>query len=224
MKLNVKYFENSIVFNNTEINVLEIENKAMFYRFIRDLHSINSYGVYEDIKFFGEDTEINMINKLKIYTDFFDFQFDSKKSINDISKYVSSSVNEEDKDKIKSLYNKIIKSYEKILNEIDLPLCVDNEFNFDNFSKLIKIAIETKDELLDNLLLLIDLERVLKSKCLLVFVNLKQYLSKNELIELYKYAIYNNVNIFLVDSQSYGVTLKYEKKLIIDDNLDEFVL
>lgn len=29
---------------------------------------------------------------------------------------------------------------------------------------------------------------------------------------------------FLVDSQSYGVTLKYEKKLIIDDNLDEFVL
>ena len=224
MKLNVKYFENSIVFNNTEINVLEIENKAMFYRFIRDLHSINSYGVYEDIKFFGEDTEINMINKLKIYTDFFDFQFDSKKSINDISKYVSSSVNEEDKDKIKSLYNKIIKSYEKILNEIDLPLCVDNEFNFDNFSKLIKIAIETKDELFDNLLLLIDLERVLKSKCLLVFVNLKQYLSKNELIELYKYAIYNNVNIFLVDSQSYGITLKYEKKLIIDDNLDEFVL
>lgn len=224
MKLNVKYFENSIVFNNTETNVLEIENKAMFYRFIRDLHSINSYGVYEDIQFFGEDTEINMINKLKIYVDFFDFQFDSKKSINDISKYVSSSVNEEDKDKIKSLYNKIIKSYEKILNEIDLPLCVDNEFNFDNLSKLIKIAIETKDELLDNLLLLIDLERVLKSKCLLVFVNLKQYLSKNELIELYKYAIYNNVNIFLVDSQSYGVTLKYEKKLIIDDNLDEFVL
>lgn len=111
-----------------------------------------------------------------------------------------------------------------LLNEIDLPLCVDNEFNFDNLSKLIKIAIETKDELLDNLLLLIDLERVLKSKCLLVFVNLKQYLSKNELIELYKYAIYNNVNIFLVDSQSYGVTLKYEKKLIIDDNLDEFVL
>lgn len=224
MKLNVKYFENLVVFNNTEINVLEIENKAMFYRFIRDLHSINSYDVYEDIQFFGEDTEINMINKLKIYVDFFDFQFDSKKSINDISKYVSSSVNEEDKDKIKSLYNKIIKSYEKILNEIDLPLCVDNELNFDNLSKLIKLSIQTKDELLDNLLLLIDLERVLKSKCLLVFVNLKQYLSKNELIELYKYAIYNNVNIFLVDSQSYGVTLKYEKKLIIDDNLDEFVL
>ena len=224
MKLNVKYFENLIVFNNTEINVIEIENKAIFYRFIRDLHSINSYDVYEDIQFFGEDTEINMINKLKIYVDFFDFQFDSKKSINDISKYVSSSVNEEDKDKIKSLYNKIIKSYEKILNEIDLPLCVDNELNFDNLSKLIKLSIQTKDELLDNLLLLIDLERVLKSKCLLVFVNLKQYLSKNELIELYKYAIYNNVNIFLVDSQSYGVTLKYEKKLIIDDNLDEFVL
>ena len=78
--------------------------------------------------------------------------------------------------------------------------------------------------MLDNLLLLIDLENTLKFNNILVFVNLKQYLSKNELIEFYKYAIYNKIQILLIDSQAYGVTLEYEKKLIIDENLDEFVI
>ena len=86
------------------------------------------------------------------------------------------------------------------------------------------VFCEEKDELLDNLLLLIDLENTLKFNNILVFVNLKQYLSKNELIEFYKYAIYSKIQILLIDSQAYGVTLEYEKKLIIDENLDEFVI
>lgn len=36
--------------------------------------------------------------------------------------------------------------------------------------------------------------------------------------------MYNQVNIVLIDSQSYGVKLEYEKKLIIDQDLDEFML
>ena len=87
-----------------------------------------------------------------------------------------------------------------------------------------KISINKTDDLLNNLLLLIDLEKVLKINEILFFINLKQYLSQEELIEFYKYAIYNEIKIVLVDSQSYGVKLDYEKKLIIDANLDEFVL
>ena len=44
------------------------------------------------------------------------------------------------------------------------------------------------------------------------------------LIELYKYAIYNKIKILLIDSQSYGTTTSYENKLIVDSNLDEFML
>jgi len=69
-----------------------------------------------------------------------------------------------------------------------------------------------------------DIENVFKIDVLLVFVNLKQYLSTNELAELYKYSLYNDVQILLIDSQSYGATIDNEKKLIIDSNLDEFLL
>lgn len=224
MNLNVKYFDNKIVFNKEFINVLEIENKKYFYRFIKDLYSISSSDITEDIHFFENEKEINMSNKLRIYVDFFDFQFDSKKYVNDISKYVSTNISEADKNSLVTLYNKMVKQYSKILNDVEVPLQIESEFSVDNLNKLMKISVDTKEDLLDNLLLLIDLEKALKLNNLLVFVNLKQYLSKNELSELYKYAIYNEVNIFLVDSQSYGVCLKYEKKHIIDENLDEFML
>lgn len=224
MNLNVKYFDNTIVFNKEFINVLEIENKKYFYRFIKDLYYISFSNITEDAHFFENEKEINMSNKLRIYVDFFDFQFDSKKYVNDISKYVSANISDDDKSSLVALYNKMVKQYSKILNDAEIPLRIESEFSVDNLNKLMKISIDNKEDLLDNLLLLIDLEKALKLNNLLVFVNLKQYLSKDELSELYKYSIYNEVIIFLIDSQSYGVCLNYEKKHIIDENLDEFVL
>ncbi len=72
--------------------------------------------------------------------------------------------------------------------------------------------------------MIIDLERELRVNKLLVFVNLKDYLQKEEIEELYKYALYNEVGIMLIDSDSYGCTLNNEKKLIIDGNFDEIVV
>lgn len=225
MNFKVDYFDNNINFEKEFINVLEIENKKYFYRLVNDLYSIFYNGYADDITFFDENgKEKSMNGKLKVFIDFFNFEFDSKKYINEISKFVNDTVLEDDKNNLVILYNKILKVYKKILNSIDLPLSVESECNIENITKLVKVGINVKDELLDNLFLLIDLEKVLSTKNLLVFINLKQYLTTSELVELYKYAIYNEINIMLIDSQCYGCTLKYEKKFIIDENLDEFVL
>lgn len=225
MKIKINYFDNEINFNNEFINVIEIESKNYFYRFIRDLNRIVNEGYSDDVIFINDDnSEKNMNGKLKVVVDYFDFNFDSKKYTNDILKYVNGSINEDDKKDLYNLYNKIIKMYDKILNEVELPLSVESDISIENITKFMKVSINKNNGLLDNLLLLIDLERVLKLNNILFFVNLKQYLTKVELIELYKYAIYNQVSILLVDSQSYGTTLYYEKKLIIDNNLDEFMI
>ena len=89
---------------------------------------------------------------------------------------------------------------------------------------MFKLSINSKDEIIEKLLLLIDIEKIFHINKLLIFVNLKQYLTKEELKELYKYSIYNNVKILLIDSECYGTCNEFEKKLIIDENLEEFVL
>lgn len=223
MNMKINYIDNTIDLKNS-VNVIEIENKNYFYRFVNDLYSIYNIGYSDNISFFKKDEEKNLNGKIKIFINFFDFQFDSKKYINDLSKYVNENIDESDRNNLFNLYNKIIKLYKRILNNIDLPLNIEENVTIDNLTKLVKLSINYNNELLDNLLLLIDLEKALNTKNILIFVNLKQYLNKTELIEFYKYAVYNEIKLLLIDSQTYGTTVEYEKKLIIDGDLDEFML
>ena len=225
MKLEIKYLDNDIDIKENEVYALEVENKNYFYRIVRDLHNISNNNIVDDIYLSDDNNnEINYFNKFKIFIDFFDLNFDSKKITNDIIKYLNKNISIEVKDSILNQYNKIIKLYKKELNNIDIPLMIETETDSDNITKSLKISIEVKQNLIENLLLLIDIENILGTKDILIFVNLKQYLTKNELEELYKYSIYNEVSILLIDSQCYGGTLNNEKKLIIDENLDEFMI
>jgi len=221
----VRCIDNEILIEQGSVTVVEIENKSYFYNVISELYSFMNGEVVDTIKFFDNSSkEIMMTGKIEILLNFFNLQFDSKKYISELTKRISNEVTEEQRDEIIKIFKRLQSIYKKMLNNIDLPLSINSDINIDSISKILKIEIKTKNSLLENLLTIIDLERELKLHKLLYFVNLKQYLHIDELKELYKYAIYNQINIVLIDSQSYGTTLEYERKLIIDNNLDEFML
>ena len=225
MKLIIKYLDNNVEIKENEIYALEIENKNYFYRIVKDLHNIYDGNISDDIYLLDDsDNEISYFNKFKIFIDFFDFNLNSKRVSSDIAKYVSENISIEGKDSVLNLYNKIIKLYKRELNNIELPLIIEQEPDVDNITKKLKISIEVRQSLIDNLLLLIDIETIFKTKNILIFINLKQYLTKSEIEELYKYSIYNGIPLLLIDSQCYGGILNNEKKLIIDENVDGFVI
>ena len=225
MNLKINYFDNNIKIENDYIQVIEIENKKTFYRLLSDLYKIKNDEKLDEVFFYDDNKEeINMYNKVDLYVNFFDIDLNSKKNLNALNKNIINSLTDNVKEEILNNFKKLSRSFTKILSDIDLPLSLNDNITVDDIIKLLKISINKTDDLLNNLLLLIDLEKVLKINEILFFINLKQYLSQEELIEFYKYAIYNEIKIVLVDSQSYGVKLDYEKKLIIDANLDEFVL
>lgn len=223
MRLSIKYIDNVIIFNNSSINCLEIENKSYFYKIVNDINNISVGNVIEDVIFTDDEyKELNLSNKINIIFDYFNFDFNSKKIISIINKKVNENISINDKDDLSKIYNKIRKIYLPILNDMDLNIDINNDFDLDLMIKLLNITIKSKDNLLDNLFLLIDIEKELNINKIIVFINLKQYLNKNELIELYKYLLYNNVVVLLIDSQSYGICNEYEKKIIIDEELEEY--
>lgn len=225
MNLKINYFDNNIKIENDYVQVIEIENKKTFYRLVSDLYKIKNDEKLDEVFFYDDNNqEINMYNKVDLYVNFFDIDLNSKKNLNALNKNIINSLTDNIKEEILNNFKKLAKSFTKILSDIDLPLSLNDNITVEDIIKLLKISINKTDELLNNLLLIIDLEKVLKMNEILFFINLKQYLSQEELIEFYKYAIYNEIKIVLVDSQSYGIKLDYEKKLIIDTNLDEFVL
>lgn len=225
MKLNIKYLDNNICFDKGLVNCIELENKGYFYRIVNDFNNISIGNICDDM-YFSDNLckEINMENKIRMIYDYFNLDFNDKRVLNNLYKFVDSNVSDSDRLEFNKYYSKICKFYKKSIDNINVDLEINEDFNVDIISKLVNVRVKKCDSVLENLFCLIDLESMFNLDKLLVFVNLKLYLDKDELIELYKYSLYNNVNIILIDSVSYGVKLDYESKLIIDDNLDEINL
>lgn len=225
MKLKVNYFENFIDIFNNNITTIEILNKKYFYRLIKDLIEIENGIPTENIIFLDNNEIINLSGKINIITDYFQFNFDSKKYNNFITKYVANSINDNGKDSIIKNLKNLNLSIKKELSKFDLPLSINNEETFENIIKSFKIVINNIDnDLLENILLIIDIEKTFKINNIIVFVNLKQLLTNDELVELYKYAIYNEIKLIMIDSNYYENKLNYENKLIINDDLTEFIV
>lgn len=225
MKLKVNYFDNFIDIFNNNITTIEILNKKYFYRLIKDLMEIENGIPTENIIFLDNNEIINLSGKINIITDYFQFNFDSKKYNNFITKYVANSINDNGKNSIIKNLKNLNLSIKKELSKFDLPLSINNEETFENIIKSFKIVINNIDnDLLENLLLIIDIEKTFKINNIIVFVNLKQLLTNDELVELYKYAIYNEIKLIMIDSNYYENKLNYENKLIINDDLTEFIV
>ena len=225
MKIKANYFDNIIELISDKVFSIEIENKTFFYKTVQNFISISEGNKEEDIQFLTENNEEIESPKIKVFANFFTFDFKSKKHSNDLLKYILKQTSEEDKNDIQALQKTVYKKISKSLNNLDLLVEIDEEdLSVENFLKKLKFKTPKKDTLLENLLSVIDIEKELATSNTLFFINLKQYLNEAELTEFYKYAIYNNVQLIHIDSQTYGTTKLFEKKLIIDDNLDEFML
>lgn len=224
MKIKFDYLENVLDLSNNVFS-LEIENKNYFYRCVRDLNFISNGDILDKFYCFNSDnSELVIAGKIMVVSDYFNFDELFKCYSNPFIKYISTFCNDEINNKFTTDYKKIKKDFTQLIKEVDLPILINDEFNLEIFIKLLKPRFLIDNNLLNNLFLCIDLEKIFKLNKILVFVNLKQYLNQDELIEFYKYALYNQVKILLIDSQSYGPTLEYEHKLIIDKNLDEIML
>ena len=222
------YFIQKDRWNNIEkesILNLEITNKKFFYRFINDLISLEDGNVLEEITAYNEDNEeINLSSKLEVISDFFDLNSYNKKYINDYNKYVLKKINDKSTEKISKKYNQLYDEIKKVLFDLDIPLIVKENNEIDSIIKNFKFEVVFNNDLLNNLFNLIDIKRTLTKDKIYIFVNLKSYLKQNELIEFYKYVLFNDIKIILVDSSSYNDKNNYTKKIIIDNELDEFVI
>lgn len=221
MNIKINFLENIIKIDDDKINNIEINNKSYFYRIVNELYNV-SKGLDSDdveiISFEKKKININMILNL------FDFELYTKKYLNEIIKYILLNTSEINQEKISKKYNNFILEILKLINEYDLPLNVNEEMNFQDILKNVKFSINNKKTVLENLFLIIDLESILKVNDLLIFVNIKQYLNEVDINELYKYAIYNNVKLTLIDNQLYKDKNEFENKIIIDSDLNEFVI
>ena len=108
------------------------------------------------------------------------------------------------------------------INELPFEFTMKNEIDITEILKLYNLKIDYVNYkgILEKVEFLIDILATLRISNILVIPNLKLYLSEEELIELYKYSLYNEIKLFLIE-KDYTGKLKYEKILLIDENFDD---
>lgn len=160
---------------------------------------------------------------IDLLIDYFNISSNSKKYITNTLRYIENNIDDDNYEKIRKNYNKIVDIFSSTIYDLDLPLNISNDFSINKLLKLMNVSIKDTNDLLQNILTYIEISMLIQQKTI-IFINLKSYLSKAELTELYKYCIYNKVKVLLIDNSLHGTTLDYEKKLIIDCNLEEYTL
>lgn len=160
--------------------------------------------------------------------DLFNINLNDKKIINTLAKHIQEELNTdiEQLKEFMSHYNYCINVIEELAMELPIEVAVSHEFSINDFLKAVSLRIidTSSDTLLDKVHKYMDIVKFTQTAKLLVFVNMKQFFNEQELVEIYKYAVYNEVNILLLESSECSKVLENEHVIVIDKDYEEFEL
>lgn len=113
-----------------------------------------------------------------------------------------------------------------LINELNCDFSVSNEWSLAKYLKAFDFKVDTTtiNNCFDKIIQYLQIVSELIKDSVVCFVNLKSYFTDNQVEEIYKFAIYNNVRLFILESTLSSNKLEYEHKLLIDNEFDEFII
>ena len=226
MKLKINGFDNEIIFNDENINILEIKDSKCFTHIIKILNEkINGIESNEIFLLDNNENELNMGKEMYMIFDLFNIDYNSKKIISKIYEIISENIKKNQDHEIENETIKLRNYIIQEINELPFEFVMKRELEISEILKRYNLKIDPINyaSILERAELLIDIISTLQIAKILVLPNLKTYLSEDELVALYKYSLYNNVKLLLIERYN-TKKLEYEKTMLIDETFDEEIL
>lgn len=208
-------------FTEEQVNVWVIENPAAFYQYIMQLFmQIN--GKEGKFVLSHEMKELKISKQMDILLEPWSMDFSSRKILGrlyeEIKEIAWESKNFINTKEMMSDLNRYVLDLE---HKLPYDIAFPEEIDFVQLMKALDVRLEVDAEtLLEQLVLYIKLCRRLLHIQVLVLVNIKSYLNKDELVELYKIAAYEKVYLLLVESVD-RESIDIERKYVIDNDMCE---
>lgn len=222
MKLVHPLLEQQIMFSENNVNVLVIENRKFMSEFVQEFNNqINGLEGRFVLSDSGKEAKID--KKVEIIIDYFNIDFNNKKIRNKLYKFMlETAMNEEFYVKTTEVKNTILKYLYDIEEKIEFELTNDEEFDITLIFKAINVKFEVNElsfseKLVEYLKLLSNLGTIK----IFILINLKSFVSDEELKEIYKYTIYNKLNLLLIENMESNAHFQEEVVHIVDEDLCE---
>lgn len=222
MKISHPFFENPFLLEENKVNVLVVENQVFFAKLINELlQQVN--GNEGSFVLSCNYKQLDIHKRIDIVIDPFTLDFNKKKIITRLySQLKSNAIGSEYYMDSKILLGEIVQFIEKISQTTEYPLVYSDNIDIASIFKLAEIKIETSYEnLTEKLLDYCSLVQEFCSDSCIVFINLKCYLSDDELGQFYKSISYKKINIMLLENTVREKRFVQEKIRIIDKDFCE---
>ena len=222
MKIAHSMLEKPIEFEENVVNVLVVENPKMFSVVVADFYKQienNEEGGFV----LSEDSKVLSMQKyLDIILEPFTVDLNQKKIINKLyTKLKEKSVESEMYKETTELQSNIFAYIEKISETVEYPLVYDSSgIDFQDVFKMVDLKLEANHEsLLEKLLDYMTVVHEFLGISHFVAVNLKSFLSFEDLEELYKGIQYKKLSLFLLENKTQENNSTVEKLYILDSDL-----
>lgn len=200
--------------NEGEALTLVIENPVSLRNTVNCFKGNNT-----EIVLFDEFEELDFNKNVEFIDNIFDVDFMSKKIINKLNEEAGQIASDFQKETI-SVFGTINEYAETISSSFDLPVKFSFLDDIDRFMKFLNFYIDTEDMTLPEMLIsYMEVCRKIFGKKLFVVLNIKSFLSDEEFELFCKNINYEKFYVLFIEAYDCKRASKYEKKVIIDNDL-----
>lgn len=216
-----------IQFNEDQITTLEIHCRKLYRATIESFKQyINKKAPQETITFKDNGKLINLCKKIVFCNPgvvSYEKKVIQKKVIEVISKDII--IDYEVFTSLEKSFLTMVDTIDDKISEININLTYDSDYQIESFLKMINLNVNFPEyNILDQLYQYVDIITEFNLYEILIFNNLKEYLTSKELEELFKYLLYKEQRCLLLESTHDDRLYDIENKLIINDNYDDFYM
>ncbi len=220
MKLRLSGFSELLDLENDAVAVLEVHNRVLFSRVCQSLFSELDDEALEPYSLWEGDEQRSSRNRFLFVFNPFDLPWSERCLIGEVHERVESLFLSDDE------VRRDIEEAGRMLADrvASLGLQLQSDYAFEiqwDMRKYLKafdfgVEVDPSDSLFDNLMKFLKFASDARFEKQLVFVNLKSFLTENEVQEIYHQSVFSGLNVLLLENAFCAANFEYERKMCID--------
>lgn len=227
--MNVRFsgLMNPVELHGGSASVLEVHNKVLFARMCQSISSqkgecaVEPYSIWSDA---GD--ELNPVQALLWVGDPCNLPWEDRALVGSLRSSVEQLALEDEsvRQRIESLSVQLSSAIAQVCFQIEGEYKFALEWELQRYLKTFNFHADydTEASLFDNLIKFIDFVADVMADKVIVFLNLKIFLGKDELKRLYERVFFRNISILLIESVEDTVSYDHEIKLVVDQDFLEY--
>ena len=225
MKICFEGFEHSITVRRGRPFVLEVHNRALFARVCDSLVSCSGEDGFEAYTVWDDEKELRPKSAFLVVSDALNLPWECRELGGNLYQILQDRQMEDEelRGTFEISFRELNKLMFQLVNQLDGEYRFKIEWDLQRYLKAFGFAADygRDDPFIDKLILFLDYCADMHVKKTLLFVNLKTFLTKNDVQKLYERVFFHDLKMLLVENAEDGNRYEIEDKLVIDQHFLE---